>query len=170
LSGAEQLGLQRHRLGVVVADGLVDLRDQLAQGDAGGAQVEPAEVRMLAKERDLELGEPVQRRARRSGFVEHGAHAGHELRPAPPVDLHEQVVLVGEEAVDAADRELGCARDLLHGGVVEALAREHVLGRVEDLLAAQFLVAPAPELARTIGHAVARAASSPRFAPLVLLS
>ena len=105
----------------------------------------------------------MQRGERRAGLGENGAHPGHELRAAAQVDLDEQVVLVCEEAVDAADRELGGSRDLLDGRVVKAFAREHRLGRVEDLRAAQLLMLPAPKLGGlgSAIYAVALAASSP---------
>ena len=59
--------------------------------------------------------------------------------PAAAVDLSDQVVLAREEGVHGPDREAGELRHLLEGGVVEALPAEDLLGRVEELRAAQVL-------------------------------
>src|SRR5690606_30023701 len=143
LAPGEQVGLQAHDLVVVGDDALVDEGVGGEHRGARRSQEEAAEVRALTEPTDLEVDEPVELLDRRAVGLEHLADAGHELLAPAQEDLPEQVVLALEERVDGPDRELRQLGDLLEGRRVEALAAEDLLGRVEQLRAADLLVVQA---------------------------
>src|SRR5256712_9173512 len=62
------------------------------------------------------------------------AHAGHESRHLLAAERDEDLVLRLEVEIDGAAGDAGLARDVRHARVVEAVAREHAHGRVDDLL------------------------------------
>ena len=104
------------------------------------AQVQPAEVRVVAEEPTWKSTSAVELRRAGVPRPRRSPACRHELVAPAQEDLPEQVVLVLEERVHRTDRELGQLGDLLQGGLVEALAAEHLLGGVEQLGAAQVLV------------------------------
>ena len=95
---------------------------------------------VLAEEADLEVDQAVQLVGRVVGGGHHLAQRRHVLVAASHEHADVEVFLVLEERVDRADRELGQLGHLLEGGLVEALAPEDLLRRVEQLRATQVLV------------------------------
>src|SRR5581483_9256130 len=141
LAAPQQRRLETHGVLVPLLHHDVDLAVARQRRRARVAEVEATEVRMRAEEVDLEVDERVQLRERaHARVVEDGVQLGDELLAAPHEDLPEQVVLVLEEQVHGADRELGELRDLLQRGLVEPLAPEHLLGGVEQLRATDVLL------------------------------
>ena len=107
-----------------------------------GTGVETANVKMSMNPFD-EIAVEEALRLKEAGVVtEPGSrlHTGQELLAPPQEDVEEQVVLVLEERVHRAHRELRQLGDLLQGGPVEPLGPEDLLGRIEQLGAAQVLV------------------------------
>src|SRR5690606_2304951 len=137
LAPAEQVGLQPHRLVVVGRHDRVDLAVVGHHRGARVPQVEAAEAGVGPEEPDLEVDQPVELLGGRALVAEGVAQPRHELVAAAHEDLAEEVVLVLEERVHGTHRELGQLGHLLEGGLVEALAPEHLLGGIEQLATAE---------------------------------
>lgn len=65
------------------------------------------------------------------------AHPIHLAVEHVQVEGREEVMLVGEAEAGCDRAHLCPAADLLHGGAGEALAREDLLGRIQDLCTAR---------------------------------
>ena len=92
---------------------------------------------------DVRRDQPVQRGARIVVALRTVARHLQQLAPALGEDGAEEIFLAGEDGVDRPHRHAGQARDVLQLGAVEAALGEHLLGRLDDVLAGRRRCAPA---------------------------